>query len=217
MPANCGVASVVRAVMDVGAPFMTPGAGTAQPVRGIARCGVRGDAGQLRRYDGFSGGDGRRGAIYDARCRNGTTRPRHCARRCVRCFRPIATLRRLSGRHKCRPYVLGCSSAILRRTDRSDAWFGCAVASVVRAVMDVGAPFMTPGAGTAQPVRGVVRGVVRDDAGQLRRCDGYPGDTSVAPTFWRRHPAALRRLSGRYKCRPYVWRRVWRPRCLPTR
>ncbi len=59
----------------------------------------------------------------------------------------------------------------------------CGVASVVRAVMDVGAPFMTPGAGTAQPVRGVVRGGVRDDAGQLRRCGGFPGDTSVAPTF----------------------------------
>ena len=144
--ASCGVASVIRAVMDVGAPFMTPGAGTAQPVRGIARCGVRdvsgqlrrcdgypgdtsvaptfgggiprrcdgcsrGVSGQLRRCDGFSGdtnvaptfwrrhsaalrrpagGDGRRGAIYDARCRNGTTRPRRCSRRCTRCFRPIA-------------------------------------------------------------------------------------------------------------------------------
>ena len=175
-----GVASVIRAVMDVGAPFMTPGAGTARPVRGIVRGGVRDVSGQLRRCDGYSRGDRRRGAIYDARCRHGTTRPRHCARRCVRCFRPIATLRRLSGRHKCRPYVLGCSSAILRWTDRPDAWFGCAVASVVRAVMNVGAPFMTPGAGTARPVRGIVRGSVRDVSGQLRRCVGIPGDTSVA-------------------------------------
>ena len=266
--------------MDVGAPFMTPGAGTARPVRGVVRGSVRDVSGQLRRCVGCSGGDGRRGAIYDARCRNGTTRPRRCSRRCTRCFRPIAALRRLSGRHKCRPYVLGCSSAILRRTDRSDAWFGCAVASVVRAVMDVGAPFMTPGAGTAQPVRGIARCGVRDVSGQLRCCDGLSGDTSVAPTLRDARPrrcdglsgdtsvaptfgggilrhsvgcsrgdgrrgaiydarcrngtprprhcarrctrrfrpiAALRRLSGRHKCRPYVGRRVWRPRCLPTR
>ena len=156
----------------------------------------------------------------------------------------------------------------------------CGIASVVRAVMDVGAPFMTPGAGTARPVRGIARGGVCDDAGQLRRCVGlsgdtsvaptlrgarprrcvgFPGDTSVAPTFGggilrrcdgcsrgdgrrgaiydarcrngtprprhcarrctrRFRPiAALRRLFGRHKCRPYVWRRVWRSRCLPTR
>ena len=210
MPANCGAASVFRAtqvsplrfgggiprryvgwraVMDVGAPFMTPGADTAQPVRGVVRGGVRGDAGQLRRCvglpgdtsvaptlrgarprrcDGLSGdtsvaptfgggilrrcvgypgGDGRRGAIYDARCRNGTTRPRHCARRCVRCFRPIAALRRLSGRHKCRPYVWRRYPAALRRL------FG------------------------------------------RHKCRPY---------VWRRYPAALRRLFGRHKCRPYV-------------
>ena len=161
--------------MDVGAPFMTPGAGTARPVRGIVRGVVRGVSGQLRRCDGYPGdtsvaptlgggiprrcdgcsrgvsgqlrccdglsgdtsvaptfgggipqrcdgcsrGDGRRGAIYDARCRNGTTRPRRCSRRCTRCFRPIAALRRLSGRHKCRPYVLAAAS--------------CGVATVFRA------------------------------------------------------------------------------------
>ena len=125
-----------RAVMDVGAPFMTPGAGTAQPVRGIVRGGVRGVSGQLRRCVGLpgdtsvaptfwrrhpaplrrpAGGDGRRGAIYDARCRNGTPRPRHCAMRCARRFRPIAALRRSSGRHKCRPYVWRRHSAALRR------------------------------------------------------------------------------------------------------
>ena len=54
------------------------------------------------------------GADADARC-VGATRPRRCSRRCTRCFRPIAALRRLSGRHKCRPYVAGCSSAALRR------------------------------------------------------------------------------------------------------
>ena len=134
--ASCGIASVVRAVMDVGAPFMTPGAGTARPVRGIVRGSVRGVSGQLRRCDGYPGdtsvaptfgggilrhsvgcsrGDGRRGAIYDARCRNGTTRPRHCSRRCARCFRPIAALRRSFGRHKCRPYVWRRHPAALRR------------------------------------------------------------------------------------------------------
>ena len=73
----------------------------------------------------------------------------------------------------------------------------CGVAAVIRAVMDVGAPFMTPGAGTARPVRGIARGGVRGVSGQLRRCVGFPGgvsgqlrrcvgfpgDTSVAPTF----------------------------------
>ena len=148
--ASCGVATVVRAVMDVGAPFMTPGAGTARPVRGVVRGSVRDVSGQLRRCDGcsrgvsgqlrrcdgcsgdtsvaptfgggiprrcdgYSRGDGRRGAIYDARCRNGTTRPRRCSRRCTRCFRPIAALRRLSGRHKCRPYVWRRHPAALRR------------------------------------------------------------------------------------------------------
>ena len=169
MPANCGVASVFRATQVSPLRF---GGGI------LRRCvGHPGDTsvaptfggGILRHSVGCSGGDGRRGAIYDARCRNGTTRPRHCSRRCTRRFRPIAALRRSSGRHKCRPYVLAAAS--------------CGIASVVRAVMDVGAPFMTPGAGTARPVRGVARGGVREDAGQLRRCDGYPGDTSVAPTL----------------------------------
>ena len=165
---SCGVAAVVRAVMDVGAPFMTPGAGTARPVRGIVRGGVCDVSGQLRccvgcsgdtsvaptlgggilrRCGGCSRGDRRRGAIYDARCRNGTTRPRHCARRCTRCFRPIAALRRSFGRHKCRPYVAGCSSAALRR---------------------------------------------------------FSGRHKCRPYVWRRYPAALRRLFGRHKCRPYV-------------
>ena len=115
---------------------MTPGAGTARPVRGIVRGGVRGDAGQLRR--------------------------------CVGC----------SGDTSVAPTFGG---GILRRCDGR------------RAVMDVGAPFMTPGAGTARPVRGVVRGVVRDVSGQLRCCDGLSGDTSVAPTFG---GGILRRCDG---------------------
>ena len=168
MPVNCGVASVFRAVMDVGAPFMTPGAGTARPVRGIVRGGVRDDAGQLRRCVGCSGDTSVAPTFGGG-----------ILRRCVDC----------SGDTSVAPTFGG---GIPRRCV---GW---------RAVMDVGAPFMTPGAGTARPIRGIARGGVRDDAGQLRRCDGLPGDTSVAPTFWRRHPAALRRLFGRHKCRPYV-------------
>ena len=147
--------------MDVGAPFMTPGAGTARPVRGIARGGVCDVSGQLRRCDGYPGdtsvaptfwrrypaalrrlarGDGRRGAIYDARCRHGTTRPRHCSRRCTRRFQPIAALRRSSGRHKCRPYVLAAVSCgvatVFRATQVSPlrlAAVSCGVATVIRA------------------------------------------------------------------------------------
>ena len=55
------------------APFMTPGAGTAQAVRRIPpgaqrlwRCAVAATA--------------RRGAIHDARCRDGTSSPPHSAR-----------------------------------------------------------------------------------------------------------------------------------------
>ena len=54
--------------------------------------------------------------------------------------------------------------------------------------------------------------------GCLRRCGGHPGDTSVAPTLRGARPrycgrpsgrahglsAALRRSSGRHKCRPYA-------------
>ena len=151
-----------------------------------------------------AGGDGRRGAIYDARCRNGTTRPRRCSRRCARCFRSIAVLRRLSGRHKCRPYVGRRYPAALRRSFGRHkcrpyilAAVSCGIASVVWAVIDVGAPFMTPGAGTARPVRGIARGGVRGVSGQLRRCGGFPGDTSVAPTFWDVRPRYCGGRTGR--------------------
>ena len=129
---------------------MTPGAGTARHVRGIALGGVRGGAGKLRYCGGHPGDtsvaptlrgvrprnrgchpgdtsvaptardvrprncgrptgrarwcrrwcgattrdDARRGAIYDARCRNGTTRPWHCVGRCTRWCRQIVILRR---------------------------------------------------------------------------------------------------------------------------
>ena len=47
-----------------------------------------------RRWCGATTRDNaRRGAIYDARCRNGTTRPRHCVGRCTRWCRPFAAAR----------------------------------------------------------------------------------------------------------------------------
>ena len=208
--ASCGVATVIRAVMDVGAPFMTPGAGTARPVRGIVRGGVRGVSGQLRRCDGFPG-DTSVAPTF------GGGIPRRCVGR--RAVMDVGAPFMTPGAGTARP-VRGIArggvrdvSGQLRRCvgypgDTSVApTFGGGIPRRCvgwRAVMDVGAPFMTPGAGTARPVRGVARGGVRGDAGQLRRCVGCSGDTSVAPTFWRRHPAALRRFSGRHKCRPYV-------------
>ena len=65
------------ATMSVGAPLVTPGAGTAQGVGGVS-CGAN--------------------AVL---------------------HRPIAALRRSSGRHKCRPYAAGCSSTALRRATRA--------------------------------------------------------------------------------------------------
>ena len=142
------------ATMSVGAPLVTPGAGTAQGVRGVSCGGACGVSGQSRRCVGHPGDisvaptlrgvhprrcgrtpgrahglsaalhgpmrdDARRGATCDARCRNGTRCPRRFVRRFPRCFRPIAALRRSSGRHKCRPYAAGCSSTALRRATRA--------------------------------------------------------------------------------------------------
>ena len=73
-----------------------------------------------RRWCGATTRDNaRRGAIYDARCRNGTTRPRHCVGRCTRWCRPFAaargghpgdtsvapTLRDVRSRHCGRPWL----------------------------------------------------------------------------------------------------------------
>ena len=126
-----------------------------------------------RRHCGATTRDNaRRGAIYDAQCQNGTTRPWHCVGRCTRWCRQIAILRRSSGRHKCRPYGAGYSSAESRQSSYGRGMFvrGIAAdrrggrggagggAARRRATMHVGAPFMTPGAGTARPVRGIALG-----------------------------------------------------------
>ena len=132
--------------MPVGAPLVTPGAGTAQGVRDIAR-GVPAVL-PVNRDIAAGHPGGRTGCL------------RHCGGRC--------------------------------------------------ATMPVGAPLVTPGAGTAQGVRDIARGVPavlpvnRDIAaghpggrtGCLRRCGSHPGDTSVAPT--------LRGARPRYCGKPWL-------------
>ena len=108
-----------------------------------------------------------------------------------------AALRLSSGRHKCRPYAAGCSPAILRQAIRAGARGECGIAAGRCATMPVGAPLVTPGAGTAQGVRGIARGGTRSVAGQSRYCD--KPSTRVHGLN-----AALRRSSGRHKCRPYA-------------
>ena len=125
--------------------------------------------------------DARRGAIYDARCRNGTTRPWHCVGRCTRWCRQIAILRRSSGRHKCRPYDAGCSSAELRRSSGRHKCHpyvaGCSPAALRR----------SSGRHKCHPT---LRGV------RPRHCGCHPGDTSVAPT--------LRGARSRHCGRPWL-------------
>ena len=89
------------ATMPVGAPLVTPGAGTAQGVRGIARGGARSVAGQSR----------------------------YCDKPSARVHGLNAALRLSSGRHKCRPYAAGCSFAALRQAIRAGAWGECGIAA----------------------------------------------------------------------------------------
>ena len=95
---------------------MTPGAGTARPVRGIALGGVRGGAGKLRYCGGPTGRHKCR--PYGAGCSFAELRRSSGRHKC----RPYGAgcssteSRRSSGRHKCRPYVAGCSPAALRRS-----------------------------------------------------------------------------------------------------
>ena len=201
-PANCGVAA--------GFPGDTSVAPTLRGARPRRCDGCSGDTSvaptfwrrhpaPLRRP---AGGDERRGAIYDARCRNGTTRPRHCSRRCTRRFRPIAALRRSSGRHKCRPYVGRRHPAALRRPARGDGRRGAIYDARCRN-------------GTPRP-RHCARRCTRRfrPIAALRRLFGRH---KCRPYVWRRHSAALRRLSGRHKCRPYVGRRHPAPLRRPAR
>ena len=145
----------------------------------------------------------RRGAIYDARCRNGTTRPWHCVGRCSRWCRKIAILRRTDRATQVSPLrrgMFGRDIAADRRGGRGGAGGGAARR---RATMHVGAPFMTPGAGTARPVRGIALGGVRGGAGKLRYCGGPTGRHKCRPYVAGCSSAESRRSSGRHKCRPY--------------
>ena len=84
--------------------------------------------------------DARRGAIYDARCRNGTTRPWHCVGRCTRWCRQIVILRRTDRATqvsplRCRVFVRGIA-AVIRATQVSPlrrGVFGRDIAAVIRA------------------------------------------------------------------------------------
>ena len=110
-------------------------------------------------------GVARRGAIHDARCRNGTIGRPRWASADVACCGRFVVLRRSSGCRKWRPHVWGRLNVVLR-------WPFCGFASVVRA-------------SRVAPVR--LRG------GRMLFCGGHPGVTSGAPTFavrlnvvWRR-------------------------------
>ena len=203
MPANCGVATVIRATQVSPLRF-------GMFVRDIAADGPVGRVVRMCRCGGYSRGDGRRGAIYDARCRHGTTRPRHCSRRCTRCFRPIAALRRLSGRHKCRPYVWRRYPAALRRPARGDGRRGAIYdarcrngTTRPRRCSRRCARCFRSIAVLCRPARGDGRRGAIYDA-RCRHGTTRPRHCAMRCARCFRPIAALRRFSGRHKCRPYV-------------
>ena len=146
-------------------------------------------------------GVARGGAIYDARCRNGT-----CGRsRCVSvdaggaavglrfCGGWFAALRRSSGRHGWRPYVCGWLNAVLRRLSGRHKWrpYVCGWLNVVL--------WRSSGRHKWRPyVCGWLNVVSRRSSGRHK---------------WRPYVcgwlnAVSRRLSGRHKWRPYVCGRL---------
>ena len=109
---------------------MTPGAGTAHVVGRVACRWMRAGRWLIVVLWRLVCGVARGGAIYDARCRNGT-----CGRpRCVSadaggalvglsfCVDRFAAFRRSSGRHKWRPYVCGWLNAVSRRSFGRHGW-----------------------------------------------------------------------------------------------
>ena len=126
--------------------------------------------------------DARRGAIYDARCRNGTTRPWHCVGRCTR----------------------WCGA-----TTRDDARRGAiydARAGTERPVRGIALGGVRGGAGKLRYCGGhpgdtsvarMTRGV------RPRNCGGPTGRHKCRPYVAGCSSAELRRSSGRHKCRPY--------------
>ena len=188
----------------VGAPFMTPGAGTAHVVGRVVRRWMR--AG--RRLNVVSRrlvcGVARGGAIHDARCRNGTcgrsrcvsvdaggasVGSRFCGGRLRFFIGRFAALRRPSGRHKWRPYVCGRLNAVLRRSSGRHKWRPY-VCGRLNAVLR-----RSSGRHKWRPyVCGWLNAVLRRSSGRHK---------------WRPYVcgwlnAVLRRLSGRHKWRPYV-------------
>ena len=171
-------------------------------------------------------GVARGGAIHDARCRNGTcgrsrcvstdaggaaVGSRFCGGRLRFFIGRFAALRRLSGRHKWRPYVCGRLNAVSRRSFGRHKWRPY-VCGWLNAVLwrSFGRHKWRPYVCgwlivvSRRPVCGVVRGgaiydarcrngtcgrsrCVSVDAGGAsvgsRHCVGYPGVTSGAPTF----------------------------------
>ena len=126
---------------------MTPGAGTAQAVSTFLP-----DAQRLWRCVVVAAG--RSGAIHDARCRNGTSSQPHSARRPTlwRCAVAAAARRGTIHDARCRD---GTSSP--PRSCPAPSVYGNAQLPQ----QHVGAPFMTPGAGTAQAVRRIPPGAQR--------------------------------------------------------
>ncbi len=172
-PGDTSVAPTLRGVHSrrcVGHPGGKRGAPTLRGVR-PRRCGRT--PGRAR---GAMRDDARRGATCDARCRNGT----RCPRRFVR--------------GECGVASANCGVAsVIRATQVSPLRCGGVIHGIAAghpggrmgrcATMSVGAPHVTPGAGTAQGVGGVSCG---------------------ANAVLHRPIAALCRSSGRHECRPYA-------------
>ena len=178
----------------VGAPFMTPGAGTAQLT---SRVGYR----RMRAGRWLVCGVARGGAIYDARCRNGT-----CGRsRCVSADAGGASV--------------DCCFAVVV------LWFFrrpvCGIASVIRASQVAPLRLWRLNVVSRWLVCGVARGGAIHDArcrngtcGRSRCVSVDAGGAVVGLSFCVGRFAAPRRLSGRHGWRPYVcgWLNVvlWR-------
>ena len=203
--------------MPVGAPLVTPGAGTAQGVRDIARgvsavlsvnrdvaAGHPGErTGCLRRCGGHPGDTSVAPTLRGAR-------PRYCGRPSGRAHGLSAALRRpmrdnarrgatcdarcRNGTTHMRRSARQCpqccrSIAALRQAIRAGAWGECGVAAVIRATQVSPLRY-------EMLVRGIAAGHPGGRTGCLRRCGSHPGDTSVAPT--------LRGARPRYCGKPWL-------------
>ena len=211
---------------------MTPGAGTAQSVGRVWRrwmrassvglqfcCGgfvvLRWSSGRHKWRPYVWGwlnvvlrwpvrGVARRGAIHDARCRNGTIGQPRWVLADVACCGRFAALRRSSGCHKWRPYVWGRSNVVWRRPVRGVARRG-AIHDARCRNGTIGQPRLASADVACcgrfvvlyWPVRGIAVAVRASQVAPPRLravecrfvsvgsrfCVGRPGVTSGAPTF----------------------------------